>query len=68
MQTETLHGTEAAPVLEQIECMCGHVMLDDKCLNVDCERAAVQALPPAGAIHGSALVAPSAFTRRGGVD
>ncbi len=56
-----------APVLEEIECMCGSTMLDGKCLNIECETAAKQSLP-SGSVHGSTIVAPSAFTIRGSVD
>ena len=56
-----------APVLEQLECSCGEVMLDKKCLNVECEVAATQSVPK-GSLIPQGLAAPYAFTIRGSVD
>lgn len=61
-------AVEAAPALEQIECMsCGTVMLDGKCLTPECEVAAEQAVPR-GSLLPNGLAAPYAFTIAGRVD
>lgn len=67
MQAVATKVREEAPVLEQIECVCGSTMLDEKCLNIECSVAAEQAIPK-GSLVPQGLAMPSAFTIRGRVD